>query len=114
MCDEMAFAEIRAAIDELQKADARQSEQTKTLFAAIVELQKADATQSEQIKTLFHTTEKQGAFMLSITKLLAATVVGILVIAVLALVFGALGERGFHAVTTAAPTALSVTQQEAR
>ena len=90
MCDEAAFAEIRESIDELRKTD---------------------AVQSEQIKTLFRTTEKQGASMFAIVKLLAVTVVGVLVIAVLALVFGALGERGFRAVTTAAPTALTVTQQ---
>lgn len=93
MCDAASFAKIRDAIDELQKAD---------------------AVQSEQIRTLFHITEKQGASMFAIVKLLAATVVGVLVIAVLALVFGALGERGFHAVTTAAPTALSISQQEAK
>ena len=87
MCDAASFAKIRDAIDELQKAD---------------------AVQSEQIKTLFRTTEKQGASMFAIVKLLAVTVVGVLVIAVLALVFGALGERGFRAVTTAAPTALTV------
>lgn len=90
MCDEEAFAKIRDAIDELQKAD---------------------AVQSEQIKTLFHTTEKQGAIMLGITKFLVAAVVSVLILTVLALVFGALGERGFNAITHAAPTMIGVNEQ---
>ena len=39
MCDRESFAKIRDAISDLQKAD---------------------AVQSEQIKTLFHVTERQG------------------------------------------------------
>ena len=82
MCDRESFAKIRDAIGELQKAD---------------------AVQSEQIKTLFHTTERQGENQQRLVNRLVLAVLLVLVIVVLALVFGALGERGFNAVTKTAP-----------
>ena len=86
MCDKESFAKIRYAI---------------------VELQKADAVQSEQIKTLFLVTERQGDTQTRLVNRLVLAVIGVLVLAVLALLFGALGERGFKAVTTAAQTAVA-------
>lgn len=86
MCDRESFAKIRDAI---------------------VDLQKADAVQSEQIKTLFKTTEIQGDTQTRLVNRLVLAVIGVLILAVLALIFGALGERGFKAVTTAAPTAVA-------
>ena len=86
MCDRKSFAKIRDAI---------------------VNLQKADAVQSEQIKTLFKTTEIQGDTQTRLVNWLVLAVIGVLILAVLALIFGALGERGFKAVTTAAPTAVA-------
>ena len=86
MCDREAFAKIRDAIADLQKAD---------------------AVQSEQIKTLFKTTEIQGDTQTRLVNRLVLAVIGVLILAVLALIFGALGERGFKAVTTAAPTAVA-------
>jgi hypothetical protein len=82
MCDKESFARIRDAIGDLQKAD---------------------AVQSEQIKTLFHTTEKQGENMTAQNNRLIMAIIGVLLILVLAVVFGALGERGFNSVTKAAP-----------
>lgn len=88
MCDKEEFAKIRDSI---------------------VELQRADAIQSEQIRTLFHTTEQQSAdireqnaHQMKLVKWLVGAIVSITVIAVLALVFGALGEHGFNAVTSTA------------
>ena len=86
MCDRESFAKIRDAIGELQKAD---------------------AVQSEQIKTLFKTTERQGDTQTRLVNRLVLAVVGVLVLAVLALIFGALGKEGFNAVTRAAPTAVA-------
>ena len=86
MCDKESFAKIRYAI---------------------VELQKADAVQSEQIKTLFLVTERQGDTQTRLVNRLVLAVIGVLILAVLALIFGALGERGFKAVTTAAQTAVA-------
>lgn len=83
MCDHESFAKIRDAIGELQKAD---------------------AVQSEQIKTLFNVTERQGDTQTKLVNRLVLAVIGVLILAVLALIFGALGERGFKAVTTAAQT----------
>ena len=80
MCDHDAFEKIRDAIDELQKTD---------------------AVQSEQIKTLFKTTETQGERQDKLTNRLVVAVLGVLVLTVLALIFGALGEHGFNAVTKA-------------
>ena len=86
MCDHESFAKIRDAI---------------------VELQKADAVQSEQINTLFKVTERQGDTQTRLVNRLVLAIIGVLILAVLALIFGALGERGFKAVTTAAPTAIA-------
>ena len=86
MCNRESFAKIRDAIGELQKAD---------------------AVQSEQIKTLFKTTKAQGDTQTQLVNRLVLAVIGVLILAVLALIFGALGERGFKAVTTAAPTAVA-------
>lgn len=86
MCDRESFAKIRDAIGNLQKAD---------------------AVQSEQIKTLFLVTERQGDTQTRLVNRLVLAVIGVLILAVLALIFGALGERGFKAVTTAAPTAVA-------
>ena len=86
MCDHESFAKIRDAIGELQKAD---------------------AVQSEQIKTLFNVTERQGDTQTKLVNRLVLAVIGVLILAVLALIFGALGERGFKAVSTAAPTAIA-------
>ena len=63
--------------------------------------------QSEQIKTLFKTTERQGDTQTRLVNRLVLAVVGVLVLAVLALIFGALGKEGFNAVTRAAPTAVA-------
>lgn len=86
MCDRESFAKIRDAIGDLQKAD---------------------AVQSEQIKTLFKTTEKQGDNQTRLVNRLVLAVIGVLILAVLALIFGALGKEGFNAVTRAAPTAVA-------
>lgn len=85
MCDRESFAKIRDAIGDLQKAD---------------------AVQSEQIKTLFHTTEKQGDNQQRLVNRLVLAVVGVLILAVLALIFGALGERGFNSVAKTVPDVL--------
>lgn len=86
MCDRESFAKIRDAI---------------------IELRKADAVQSEQIKTLFQVTERQGDTQTRLVNRLVLAVIGVLILSVLALIFGALGERGFKAVTTATPTAIA-------
>lgn len=83
MCDKESFAKIRDAIGDLQKAD---------------------AVQSEQIKTLFNTTKEQGDTQKTLVNRLVLAVVLVLIIVVLALIFGALGKDGFSAVTKAVPT----------
>ncbi len=86
MCDRESFAKIRDAIGNLQKAD---------------------AVQSEQIKTLFHVTERQGDTQTRLVNRLVLAVIGVLILAVLALIFGALGEHGFNAVMRTSPKVLS-------
>ena len=88
MCDRESFGKIRDAIAYLQKAD---------------------AVQSEQIKTLFNTTKEQGENQKAVVNRLLWIVAGIIVIAVLALVYGALGDKGFNAVTSAAQTQMKGT-----
>lgn len=86
MCNRESFAKIRDAIRELQKAN---------------------AVQSEQIKTLFHVTERQGDTQTRLVNRLVLAVIGVLILAVLALIFGALGEHGFNAVVRTSPKVLS-------
>ena len=91
MCDRESFARLRA--------------QTEENLRTINELARRDAAQGEQIKTLFATTERQGRTIDTLTARLVMAVVGVLVLAVLALIFGALGKDGFNAVTKSAPAA---------
>ena len=58
MCNRESFAKIRDAIGDLQKAD---------------------AVQSEQIKTLFKTTEKQGDNQTRLVNRLVLAVIGVLI-----------------------------------
>ena len=83
MCDRESFAKIRDAIADLQKAD---------------------AVQSEQIKTLFNTTKEQGDTQKTLMNRLLLVVSIVFILAVLALIFGALGEHGFNGVTKVVPT----------
>ena len=85
---------------------ARLKDQTEENTKQINELAKRDAEQSVQIKDLAKTTEKQGDSLLRLVNRLVAAIIGILVITVLAVIFGALGKDGFNAVTKAAPTAM--------
>ena len=78
---------------------------------AIVDLQKADAVQSEQIKTLFKATEKQGETQKMLVNRMLMIVGVVLVLAVLALIWGGLGERGFNGVTNAAKEFTTTTER---
>lgn len=89
----------------------RLREQTEENSKAIHGLTQMNAVQNEQIKTLFRTTEAQGEdlkeqsnTMLKLVNRLVMAIVGILVIFALAVVYGALGDKGFNAVTDAART----------
>ena len=65
------------------------------------------ARTDERLKTLFQTCEKLSSTAATLLRA-ALTILGIvLFVSVFALVYGALGERGFKAVTTAAPTSVS-------
>lgn len=88
MCNRESFAKIRDAIGELQRTDAIQSEQIKTLFNSTGDLKE--------------TVREQNNHQYKLVNRLVMAIIGILCILILALVFGALGERGFNAVTKAA------------
>ena len=90
MCDRESFARLK--------------DQTEENTKQINELAKRDAEQSVQIADLAKTTEKQGDSLLKLVNRLVAAIIGILVITVLAVVFGALGEKGFNSLSKAAPT----------
>lgn len=93
MCNRESFAKIRDAIGELQRTDAIQSEQIKTLFNSTGDLKE--------------TVREQNNHQCKLVNRLVMAIIGILCILVLALVFGALGERGFNAVTKAALSAMA-------
>ena len=85
-------------------------EQTEENSRQIAGLAQTNAVQNEQIKTLFKTTEKQsedlkdqGSTLVKLVNRLVMAIVGILLIFALAVVYGALGDRGFNAVTEAVP-----------
>ena len=88
MCDRESFAKLR--------------NQTEANTRQINELAKRDAEQSVQIAGLVTATERQGERQDRLLNRLIMAIIGILLILVLAVVFGALGERGFNAVTNAA------------
>ena len=89
MCDEESFAKLR--------------DQTAENSKQIAQLAASDTVQSVQIKNLSDTTRTQGENQVKLINRLVMAIIGILVIAILALVFGALGPKGFNAVTKAAP-----------
>lgn len=65
------------------------------------------ARTDERLKTLFQTCEKLSSTAATLLRA-ALTILGIiLIVSVFALVYGALGERGFKSVTTAASTSVS-------
>lgn len=99
MCTQEEFARLRD-----QTADnARQlQENTKQ----INELAKRDAEQSVQIAGLAMATEKQGDRQDRLLNRLVMAIIGILVLVVLALIFGAIGKDGFNGVVKAAPAAM--------
>lgn len=82
---------------------ARLRDQTVANTKQINDLAKADAVQSEQIKTLFVTTKEQGSRQEKVVNRLLMVVICVLVLTVLALIFGALGRDGFNAVARTAP-----------
>lgn len=96
MCDRESFERLRQA----QERNAKQ----------IGELQKADAVQSEQIKTLFKTTEAQNTHQIKLVNRLVMAIVMVFVVIVFVLTFavayGALGEKGFQSVRGATAEAL--------
>ena len=97
MCTKAEFARVRDMAKEASRQSAENSKQ-------IAELQKTDAVQSEQLKTLRETTEKQGENQKTLLDRLVMAIIGILVLVVLALIFGALGKDGFNGVVKAAPS----------
>ena len=92
MCDRESFAKLR--------------DQTEANTKQIADWAKSDAVQSVQIGTLKETVEAQGVNQVKLINRLVMAIIGILILAILALIFGALGERGFNAVTKAAPTSI--------
>ena len=90
MCDREHFNRLEDRVDRLES-----------------EVQVYHARTDERLKTLFQTCEKLSRTAATLLRA-ALTILGIvLIVSVFALVYGALGERGFKAVTTAAPTAVA-------
>ena len=89
MCDRVHFHRLEDRVDRLED-----------------DVKVYHARTDERLKTLFQTCEK--LYSTAATLLRAAlTILGIvLIVSVFALVYGALGERGFKAVSTATPTAI--------
>ena len=87
MCDRDHFHKLEDRVDRLES-----------------EVQVYHARTDERLKTLFQTCEKLSRTAATLLRA-ALTILGIvLIVSVFALVYGALGERGFKAVTTAAQT----------
>lgn len=95
MCDRELFAKIR--------------KQTEKNSQQISELAKRDAVQSVQIAGLSRSIEAQGNNQTKLVNRLIMAIIGVLLILVLAVVFGALGKEGFNAVTRAVPSVVEAT-----
>lgn len=81
MCDKAAYQKLREDVDAL-KQDQLELKQDQAVH---------DAKSEERFKTLFGILKWVISFMLTITMILLLTVI-----------YGAIGERGFHSVTHAA------------
>ncbi len=89
MCDKPSFNKIRESIAALQREN---------------------AVQTEQIKTIFKVTAAQGEQQNRLTARLVWAIIVALFISVLAVVYGALGQNGFNAVTHTATQAAGNTK----
>jgi len=89
MCDKESFAKLR--------------DQTEANTKQIADLAKRDAVQSVQIEGLSKSIEAQGNSQMKLVNRLVMAIIGVLLILLLAVVFGALGKDGFNAVTKAVP-----------
>ena len=90
MCDREHFDTLRDRVDRLEE-----------------DVKVYHARTDERLKTLFQTCEKLSCTAATLLRA-ALTILGIvLIISVFALVYGAIGESGFKAVTTAAPNAVA-------
>ena len=85
MCDKESFAKLRDQMYDLSKET---------------------AAQAEQIKTLFATTERQGQTIQGAFNRMLWLFGMIALVAIFALIYGALGPNGFNAVKDAASPAL--------
>ena len=65
------------------------------------------ARTDERLKTLFQPCEKLSSMAATFLRAVLTILGIVLIVTVFALVYGAVGERGFKDVTTAAPTAVS-------
>ena len=89
MCDREHFDTLRDRVDRLEDA-----------------VKVYHARTDERLKTLFKTCEKLSSTAATLLRA-ALTILGIvLIVSVFALVYGAVGESGFKAVSTAAHTAI--------
>lgn len=95
MCNRESFAKLR--------------KQTEKNSQQISELAKRDAVQSVQIEVLSRSIEAQGNNQTKLVNRLVMAIIGVLLILVLAVVFGALGKEGFNAVTRAVPSVVEAT-----
>lgn len=93
MCDRESFARLK--------------DQTEQNTKQINDLAKRDAVQSVQIEGLSKSIEAQGNNQMKLVNRLVMAIIGVLLILVLAVVFGALGKEGFNAVTKAVPSTVS-------
>lgn len=89
MCTQSEFAAMRERIVEVEKNNIAQCEQIKALCESVKELKET----------------VQGAF----SKLLWICAV-VMVLAVCALIYGGLGDKGFHAVAGAEPAMMLMTE----
>ena len=90
MCDRESFAKLK--------------DQTEANTKQIADLAKRDAIQSVQIEGLSKSIEAQNSGQMKLVNRLVMAIIGVLLILVLAVVFGALGKDGFNAVTKAVPS----------
>lgn len=85
MCDHEHFDTLRNRVDALENS-----------------VKVYHAKTDERIKTLFQTCEKLSSTATTILKSTLAMIGFVIAVTVLALVYGAVGQSGFNAVTTAA------------
>lgn len=101
MCDRMHFEDLEQKVEEVKD----------TVSEVKTDMTAYHNRTDERLKTLFSSVDRLSSSATSLVRILTASLVFIVTVAVLALVYGAIGQSGFNAVTRATAVSLSAQKE---